>query len=163
MRQLKEFYRIYFSDPKTRLSVALTLLAIVGLLVINGTSKDPAKAADVGGDASDFIPAGFTLHAIELQNQEGLDAMIGGYAYVDLILPGTEGRPAQKVGRRLKLVRLPQNPSKFAVLISEEKATALVAYAQPLIAVILSKEPTPIKSLTLKSSPRIHVYPEEKK
>jgi len=83
------------------------------------------------------IPAGFVLVPIELQNYEALDSILGQFGRIDLFAVHTDGRRVQKaVGRNVKILRAPQNPSRFAVLIPEDKTSSLLAHGGLFYAVL---------------------------
>ena len=77
--------------------------------------------------ADTYIPEGFVLVPIEIQNSESLSSLIGDFAVVDLF----KGPHSQRVGRRLKMLRAPLNPQQFAVLVPEAEVSTLLQTAGP--------------------------------
>lgn len=82
--------------------------------------------------ADTVIPFGHVLVPIDIINSEALGSMVGGYAIVDLFSQG------KKVGKKLKILRAPLNPEKYAVLIREEESSLLMQAQGPFFAVIQS-------------------------
>lgn len=84
-----------------------------------------------------YIPRGYVLVPIEVQNYESLDSVIGQYGVVDLYrshdLIQKKGRPLAKA---VKLLRAPKNPSQFGVLVPEEDAPLLVKQGEPFYVVV---------------------------
>jgi hypothetical protein len=74
-----------------------------------------------------YIPKGFVLIPIELSNYEALDSVLGRFAYVDLFSSGGPARPARLVARHVRLLRAPQNPSRFAVLVPETESAKILS------------------------------------
>jgi len=142
MKQIKEYWKIYFSEPKARISFGLSLIALIGLLYFGAKKEDSGPVSSGPLVTSDeLIPEGFVLVPLDLQNREALDALIGDFAVVDLFKapPGGQGK-GLKVGRRLKLVRSAQNHEQFAALVPEDQTGTLLSNAGPLFAVIQSRQ-----------------------
>jgi hypothetical protein len=122
----------WLQDPRNR---TLTMAMLLMLTIILGVSLfSPDKSANEAPvvTADTYIPEGFVLVPIEIQNAESLGSLIGAYAVVDLF----RGPHSQRVGRRLRLLRAPLNPDQFAVLVSEGEVSALMAIPGPYWAVI---------------------------
>jgi len=84
-----------------------------------------------------FIFQGQLKIRSELSNQASLQSLIGGFAVVDLFVPGTAGQPrGRKVGKSLRLIRAPLNPDQFAVLVREHQVASIMESQLPLFAVI---------------------------
>lgn len=93
------------------------------------TSKVAAPYAGI----DTFIPDGYVLLPIEVQNLESLDSLIGQYGVVDLYSPGEP----TAVAKGLKIVRSPKDPSEFSVLVPEaESATLIRAETKPFLVVV---------------------------
>lgn len=76
------------------------------------------------------IPRGYVLVPIEVQNYEALDSILGRFGWVDLFKTDTsiDSRPQQLVAKHVRILRAPQNPSQFAVLVPEDQAAKIVAH-----------------------------------
>lgn len=124
----------WFQDPRNRtLVVALAVMAIV-IASVQLTSRPEPIEEEVSADT--YIPEGFVLVPIELQNVDSLSSLIGQYAVVDLF----RGPNSQRVGKRLKLLRAPLNPQQFAVLVPEEQVSRLLESPGPFWAAIQNPE-----------------------
>ncbi len=84
-----------------------------------------------------YIPPGFVLVPVELQNADALDSLIGGFGVVDLFQSGleSESKP-RKVAAQVKILRAPLNPRHFAVLVPENEAPPLVKSSLPFFVVL---------------------------
>lgn len=79
--------------------------------------------------AATFIPDGFVLVPIEIANYEALDSILGNHGVVDLYRPNENpSLPPIKVAERVKILRAPLNPQRFAVLAPESESPGLVSY-----------------------------------
>ena len=92
---------------------------------------EPSTLKDGRGPSAEvdtYIPKGFVLVPIEVRNYEALDSVLGKFALVDLYQGGTTELPRQRlVGRNVRLLRAPQNPTHFAVLVQEGAAASLLS------------------------------------
>lgn len=113
--------------------------------LVSATPHD-GSLADING-LDTYIPNGFVLLPIEIQNLNALDAIIGRFGVVDLYVPGE----SQPVARAIKIVRSPKNNDQFSVLIPESQSGALIkASTQPFFAILqnpkkVSNEIRPLK------------------
>ncbi len=100
-------------------------------------SAQPAIQAEDPEVASTFIPAGYVLVPIEVANFESLDSILGKFGVVDLYLPSDDpkARP-RKVAERVRILRAPLNPSRFAVLARENDSPRLVSHGGPFTVVV---------------------------
>lgn len=81
-----------------------------------------------------YIPEGFVLVPIELNNSSLLDGLLKSTGIVDLYINNTQS--IKKIASSVKIIRSPRNPSLFAVLVPENKADILIQQIQPFHAVI---------------------------
>ncbi|OFZ13987.1 MAG: hypothetical protein A2Z20_10160 [Bdellovibrionales bacterium RBG_16_40_8] len=88
-----------------------------------------------------FIPRGFVLVPIEVQNLASLDSIVGQFGVVDLYAEDK----TLPVGRGLKLVRSPRDPSQFAVMVSESDSRTIVKHGQKPFHVTV-QNPNQVKS-----------------
>jgi hypothetical protein len=87
--------------------------------------------------ASTLIPAGFVLVPIEVANFESLDSILGKFGTVDLFIPTDDPKQkARKVAHRVRMLRAPLNPSRFAVLVRESESPRLVTHNGPFIVAV---------------------------
>jgi hypothetical protein len=122
-------------------ALGLFVLSLVVVLLRSPTpKKEVPQQANISLDT--YIPNGFVLVPIEVENFESLDQILGLYGYVDLYAQSEPGTTPsnQPVARSIKLVRSPKNPSHFAVLAPEDKAPWLVRHAPAFRVVVKSQK-----------------------
>ena len=106
----------------------------------DSTSEDGAKGLREPEDvetAATLIPAGFVLVPIEVANYESLDSILGKFGVVDLYIPSEDPKKrGRRVAERLRILRAPLNPSRFAVLAREEDSSKLVSHEGAYIVVV---------------------------
>jgi hypothetical protein len=99
----------------------LSIVPIFGF-VLGGNREAPPVERGQPADVTTMIPKGFVLVPIEVQNYEALDSILGRFGIVDLFqAPTHEGSTQHLVARNVRILRAPQNPTHFAVLVMEEK------------------------------------------
>ncbi len=101
----------------------------------NSDSKPPMNEA--GPMVDTIIPRGYTLVPIEVQNYEALDSVFGNYGVVTLysVPESGQGQP-KKLAERIKMLRAPQNPTQFGVLIRESEADTIAGHIGPVFVVL---------------------------
>ncbi len=115
--------------------LASAVLTAAGLGWSTLTSDEEAKTSTDNIDT--YIPRGFVLLPIEVENADALDSILGIRGIVDLFLPSaTKGSKAQLVARNVRLLRAPRNPSHFAVLVPESEASTTLAGGGPFWVVV---------------------------
>ena len=130
----------WFQDPRNRvlaIAVVAMFLIISAVQIWGPQAKTETEQTDIA-TADTYIPEGFVLVPIELQNSDSLASLIGGDAVVDLF----RGPHSQKVGKRLKLLRAPLNPQQFAVLVPEDQVSTLLSSPGPFWAAIQNPQQT---------------------
>lgn len=125
----------------TDLTKILVLLGVITLIGVgffprSESAAEPAKVEPQSVDT--FIPAGFVLVPIEIENQSALDGIIGNAAIVNLFPVARQGekRNRRPVAEHVRLLRAPLNPSQFAVLVDENLAPELVRQEGPFFVMI---------------------------
>lgn len=116
-------------ETKTLYTAAVIALIPIGLShfrsePVAGSSDSRQRVTS----ADTHIPRGFVLVPIEIMNQEALDSLLGAYGYVDLYQSSNEGAPQSLVAKNVRILRAPQNPSQFAVLVRESETSHLLAH-----------------------------------
>lgn len=130
-KNFKDRLLSWFRDPRNRtFSIALSAMIII-ILVVQMTSQTAVVPED-DASADTYIPEGYVLVPIEIQNVDSLSALISNYAVVDLF----RGPNSRRVGKRLKLLRAPLNPQQFAVLVPEDQVSSLLQTPGPFWAAI---------------------------
>ncbi len=139
--------KIWMRKAQNRvLLIALSAMFLIILLVQLHTPEE--HSANSSASADTYIPHGFVLVPIEIQNAESLGSLVGEFAVVDLF----KGPHSQRVGRRLKLLRAPLNPQQFAVLVPEGEVSSLLQTTGPFWAAI--QNPTQNQSAEIASHGR---------
>jgi len=142
----KETIQKWFQDPRNRtLAIAMALMLVI-VIGVNLTSSPPTIDTAEEASADTYIPDGYVLVPIEIQNAESMSSLIGSVAVVDLF----RGPSSQRVGRRLRLLRAPLNPQQFAVLVPEGEVSTLMSTPGPYWAAI--QNPQQQKSTVIASA-----------
>ncbi len=113
-------------------TMMLAFFAMIILVFIFQPHEQTSKTSDTPSAESidTYIPAGFVLVPIEIQNTEQLSSFINDYAIVDLF-SFQKGQIKNKVAQKLKLLRAPLNPQQFAVLVPESQTSQLLSNPGP--------------------------------
>lgn len=157
-----QIHRLQLFLRKNEQTVIFSLLGclVIVLFVLN-FQKAETKPSDMDSKSASvpldtLVPDGTQLVPIELANGEALSALIEDFAIVDLYETGPGGlKPGRKVGHRLRMVRAPANPEKFAVLVPEGRAAELFQSQHALFGVLLSRalaEPGQVQARPTKTS-----------
>ncbi|MGZ3721304.1 MAG: hypothetical protein ACXVA9_00155, partial [Bdellovibrionales bacterium] len=104
-------------------------------------AEDTVKANRAQVDT--FIPKGFVLVPIDVQNYEALDSILGKFGVVDLFQSGSMEKPQQRlVARNVRILRAPQNPSHFAILVQESEVGGILKNNTPFFVIVKHPEKT---------------------
>lgn len=129
---LKErLFSISATYPNFRIWLACFLVA--GFIAYYWDQKAPRGATSIDAqsrpeEVSTLIPEGYVLVPIEVANYESLDSILGQFGVVDLYIPNENTRkPPIKIAERIKILRAPLNPSRFAVLAPESQSSKIVS------------------------------------
>jgi len=133
MKKLVEKYRTW--SWETRLLAVLGAIAILPALASLWT---PAGTPQSGPSPSvdTHIPRGYVLIPIEVQNFESLDAIFGRFGRVDLYRVDDNGASHRPVAVNVRLLRAPQNPSRFAVLVPESESRLILSHGGSYVVVV---------------------------
>lgn len=141
MKNVLPYLKVTLADRQHRWSVGLIALTLLGLLFLSSGKSDEKTASMPTIDSDELIPEGSVLVPLDLQNREALNDLVGAFAIVDLFTVSADGQmKGTKVGKRVKLIRSPQNPTQFSALVPEDQAPLLFANPGPLFAVIQSRQ-----------------------
>ncbi len=114
-------------ERKILLYAGILSLVPVVAFVLGGPRDAPSVERGQPTDVTTMIPKGFVLVPIEVQNYEALDSILGRFGIVDLFrAPTQEGSTQHLVARNVRILRAPQNPTHFAVLVMEEKVSEIL-------------------------------------
>lgn len=148
MKALKLLRTYYKQDPTQLVITGLILVLVLGLAISGLGEKSVATAprADAIETSDQWIPEGWILLPIRLENQESLISLIGDYAWADLYTTSPDGRSKGiKVAKKIKLIRSSSDPTQLAVMATEEQAGQIATLHAGFVAVIRRRE-TSIKS-----------------
>ena len=102
--------------------------------------NDKGETSKIQESPDTFIPNGYVLVPIMVSNFESLNALVSQYAIVNLYAVNNFNslhlqsnfsqfkKQVTTVAERIKLIRSPLNPERFAVLSPESQAEALITY-----------------------------------
>lgn len=126
-------------SPRVILATMIIAGALVWLSTMSVKEKEAGPSPQQSADT--FVPEGFVLVPIEVENHQALDSILGPYGVVDLYASAMEsGKKPQLVASRIKILRAPLNPNSFAVLSPSEDAPKLVRSGQFIVVVKNPKE-----------------------
>lgn len=115
--------------PNSTVLVVITAIGILAAFLQFRTSSGPAKPSAAPQSLDTFIPEGESLVPIQVANYESLDQVIGQYGVVDLLsTPLSPHEKAKRVAYAVKLIRSPQSPRHFSVLIPADEAHRLAGF-----------------------------------
>lgn len=117
--------------------IILLLLSLV-FAILQHTDKKTSIIDTQNIDT--YIPEGFVLVPVELNNGPSLDGLLANKGVVDLYTGDPSHQKAEKAATAVKIIRSPRNPSYFAVLVPENKAPLLIKRFQAFHAVIQNPE-----------------------
>lgn len=117
-------------ETKILILIAVVCFGFVGAISLFSHKNRRPHATSI----TTLIPAGQVLVPIEVENYEALDSILGPYGFVDLF--SADGRHRQLLARNVKILRAPQNPSHFAVLINENEAGTLLKTSERFYVVV---------------------------
>ena len=109
--------------------------------------KKPQQSLDT------YIPPGYVLVPIEVENYETLDSVLGSYGVVDLY-PGTNGpekTPQKPLIKGIRMLRSPHPPHQYAVLAPETLAPEIIRAAPSFRVVVQNPNSSGTEIVTKKS------------
>lgn len=86
-----------------------------------------------------LIPNGYALVPIELENIAAIASLIEGYGVVDIYLGKSNSRHSKKIFQKVKILRAPNNPHAYSLLLPDHLSSLLMQYDGPFFAVIQNK------------------------
>ncbi|MCB0420273.1 MAG: hypothetical protein KDD61_04715 [Bdellovibrionales bacterium] len=107
-------------------SIFVVFILLTWLFTLS--SDKPAHSTSNEGIAlSTFIPSGYTLIPLQIENAEVLTHLLGPFGVIDLYRVNQQKNDKpQLIARGIKLLRAPQVPEKFAALIPFENGHLFV-------------------------------------
>lgn len=128
---MKKLWTLYLKQPWDKKTIwtaaALSLIPIVAGVLMSSRAAPQENSRTPQVDT--FIPKGFVLVPIEVQNYEALDSILGQFGVVDLFQAMGPENPQQRlVARAVRILRAPQNPSHFAILVEEHDVPGVLKH-----------------------------------
>jgi hypothetical protein len=125
------------------------IILIISLLMVAFSRSESSdnkhiKTTETVSSPDTFIPAGFVLVPIEIQNLQNVDSMIGNYGIVDIY----NGKKTEPVLSGARIIRSPLDPTQFAVMVSDSDAPLLIAETHEPLRIVLQNPDTQPKQKT---------------
>ncbi len=141
MKQFREQFKLLISHKVGYfLVLAIFMTAFTFFLSYDKNDNDKDIKSRIQESPDTFIPDGYVLVPIMVSNFESLNALVSQYAIVNLYAVNNSNnfhlqsnlsqfkKQVKTVAERIKLIRSPLNPERFAVLSPESQAEALITY-----------------------------------
>lgn len=101
------------------------------------SDSQPAKEKLLTVDT--LIPNGYALVPIELENIAAIASLIESYGVVDIYLGKSNSRNSKKIFQKVKILRAPNNPHAYSLLLPDHLSSVLMQHDGPFFAVIQNK------------------------
>lgn len=144
--KIKKYYDLYLKMPWEKKMIwsaaVISLIPIAAAWVLRAPPEPaPERASGAAANVDTYIPKGFVLIPIDVQNYEALDSILGKFGVVDLFQSGGPGDPKQHlVARNVRMLRAPQNPAHFAILVQEAEAPGILKFGQNFTVIVRRPE-----------------------
>jgi hypothetical protein len=132
----------------------LGILAAAALLPTFVALWNPSATKSSAESVDTHIPRGFVLIPIEVQNYEALDSLFGRFGRVDLFIPAESGQIQRLIAVNVRLLRAPQNPTRFAVLVPEREAPKILSHSGSYVVSIKPPSASGTEFVNNKAQPR---------
>ncbi|MFN3698162.1 MAG: hypothetical protein ACK4VO_12055 [Pseudobdellovibrio sp.] len=86
-----------------------------------------------------FIPRGHVLVPIELENIETINGLIENFGVIDIYLGNKLTNDSKKILNKVKIIRAPLNPNKFAILLNDDAAKYFMKYDGQFVGAVQNK------------------------
>jgi hypothetical protein len=134
-KKITVWWKSLAAETRTLIAVCVISTVAIGIASLKSSwAEKPASAHSQVPGLDTFIPKGFVLVPIEVQNYEALDSILGKFGLVDLFKTKADG--GGPIARNVRILRAPQNPSRFAVLVEEARATNILTYQGGIFVVV---------------------------
>lgn len=90
--------------------------------------------------ADTFIPAGYVLVPLQIENAASLTGLIENFAVVDLYHSDDASSGYKLFLSRIKLLRAPLDASQFAVLVTDTQAASILSLKTPFRVVLQNRK-----------------------
>ncbi len=116
-------------------------IALISLMI--GVLKNPKPEAQPQHSPppsfDTYIPEGHSLVPIDVANYETLDSLLGSFGVVDLFTQDLQNpQISRRIAHRVKIVRAPNNPSHFAILVPYDQVPHILKNSGPMMVSVLN-------------------------
>ncbi len=125
---IKEFFS-KINDTQ-QIIICLSITAIIAIIVWRIDSSNPVTQTKPTFNLHTEIPRGYNLYALEVDNFEAINSIVGDYALVNLYQVH-ENKRSKLALQKVKLIRSPKDPRHFAVLATNDELEKLTSYPGP--------------------------------
>jgi len=139
-------------DSSQQIIICVAVTAILALITWQIDTDKSQESIRPQYDLQTDIPRGYNLYALEVDNFEAINSLVGNYALVNLYQVHKSKR-AKLALQQVKLIRSPKDPRHFAVLATNEQLETLTSYPGPF-KVALQNPNAPNKSIVQKKLTR---------
>ena len=130
-------FKVFLTKNKPAIYLWLTLIIIsLVITIVQKTKKEDLTTRKGMQNIDTYIPKGFVLLPVELSNGSSVEGLLTEKGVVDLYTGDPLQKSAHRVAVAVKIIRSPQNPSHFSVLVPEQEASFLIQRFQSFYAVI---------------------------
>ena len=124
-------------------AAGLAVIPILAGLLWRSDVAPPENKTTAAAQMDTYIPKGFVLVPIDVQNFEALDSILGHFGVVDLLQTASPTNPQQHlVARNVRILRAPQNPSHFAILVEEGAVATVLKYGSQFTVIVKRPDKT---------------------
>ncbi len=157
----KQFYRQHKSWILS-IGCALLLTTINSIAHSSKSDADLGQTTETKESLDTYIPDGFVLVPVEVENYENLDQILGNFGTIDVyekVQNGAQTR-SRLVGRGLKALRPQNNDKQIGLLVPESEASLVVGTQGPLYVTIHNRQKTGTEIVTPRHKTNRIIYTE---
>lgn len=158
MKDLILKLKISSQKHKTFLFLFLGFIIIYIFSSLNQTQKQISNQ-QITPDT--LIPKGHVLVPIELENIDAITGLIEHYGVIDIYSAQSGGQKSYKLLNKVKIIRAPYNPNKFAILLKDVTAKYFFKFNGPFVGTVQNKseaESNPeVKNEIIKNNRKIKI------
>ena len=123
-------------------SIFLILIVIVRILVTSNSENAAHETNLDSENFSTFIPKGFSLVPIDVENYKSLDSVLGQFGTVDVFTKNTtkNSQTLIKLASNVKAFRSQAEPSNIGLLVPSEAVTLILSQREGIFLALSSNE-----------------------
>lgn len=131
------FQNLQLSLQNKILLVSFAIFIILYFILHAKNKEAPAATENKPLYADTLIPKGQVLVPIELANIESLTGLIDQFGIIDLY--GGAEKDSTLLASRVKILKAPLNPNRYAVMVSENLSREIMKHKGPFWAVLQNR------------------------